>query len=369
VPRPRDFDLPLGYFAPGNDNAITDVAGVRVGHVTIRDTPAAGAHSDINTGVTCIWPHGGWPWEEGVYAATHVLNGHGEIIGITEVDEYGLLQSPILLASSLNIGAVYDATARWASRFTDQQGRATFLMPVVGEVSDGQLSDSRRFPVTPAHVEQALTQSSTQAPEQGAVGAGTGTVCYDLKGGIGSSSRVVPADGQHWTIGALVLTNYGMRRNLTISGVCIGPELNVPMPGEATSAAPEGSCIVVVATDAPLLPHQLRRLAVRGSLGLTRSGGFAGHASGEITLAFSTAARLDARGGTVVDIRAVRDGSNKTPFNRLFEAAVEAVNEAVLNCLFEATTTYGFEGTVVHALPIEDALEILARHGVRGRRV
>lgn len=359
MPLPRDLHIPLGFYDPGAHNAITDVPGVRVGHVTIRDELAHDGQSDIHTGVTCIWPHEAWPWEQGLYAGAHVLNGHGEFIGITEINEWGLLRSPVLLTSSLYLGAVYDATARWASRIDERQARSNFFMPVVTEVSDGVLSDNRRFPITADHVEQALTSATTEPPLQGAVGAGAGTICYGLKGGIGSASRVAPDPQGPWTVGALVLTNYGERRNLTIAGVPIGPELDLPKsPDQA-----DGSCIVVVATDAPLLPHQLRRLALRGSLGLTRSGGFAGHYSGEIALAFSTATRVGLDGSTVIEVRALRDGANEAGFNRLFECAVEAVNEAVLNCLFEGTTTKGLNDVVVHALPINQVMQILARHG------
>jgi D-aminopeptidase len=360
VPRPRDLNIPLGFYEPGPHNAITDVRSVRVGHTTVRETDDPGAQSDIHTGVTCIWPHEAWPWEEAVFAATHVLNGHGELIGITEVNEWGLLRSPLLLTSSLYIGAVYDATARWAADVDERQGRSNFFMPAVAEVSDNMLSDGRRFPLTRAHVEQALIQASTEPPAQGAVGAGTGTICYALKGGIGSASRVVHDPAGSWTVGALVLTNYGERRNLTIAGVPVGTELDAPAPPDHL----DGSCIVVVATDAPMLPHQLRRLALRASIGLTRSGGFAGHYSGEITIAFSTAARVPLDGDTVIEATLLRDGANEMGFNRLFEGAVEAVNEAVLNCLFEATTTRGRNGVVAHALPIDQTLEILARRGV-----
>jgi D-aminopeptidase len=188
---PRDLNIPLGYFEPGDKNAITDVQGVRVGQATVTEAKTNG-HSDINTGVTCIWPHDGWPWEEAVYAGTHVLNGHGDLIGVTQIDEWGVLRSPILLCSSLYIGAVYDATVRWSQAVDPRQARDNFFMPVVSEVSDAILSDNRRHPLTAGHVEQALTAANSDPPLQGGVGAGAGTVCYDLKGGIGTASRLVP---------------------------------------------------------------------------------------------------------------------------------------------------------------------------------
>jgi D-aminopeptidase len=355
---PRELGIPLGHFAPGPGNAITDVGGVRVGHATVR-ADAPDGEPLVRTGVTAIWPHEAWPWEEAVYAGVSVLNGHGELIGISPIQEWGLLRSPVMLTSSLSIGAVYDATARWAARVDPQQSRENFFMPVVTEVSDLALSDNRLFPITFDHVAEALESASGAPPVQGAVGAGTGTVCYDLKGGIGSASRVVPTGAREWRIGALVQTNYGERRNLTIGGVEIGPHLDLPIP-PATHA---GSCIVVLATDAPLLPHQLRRLAVRGGIGLTRSGTFVGHGSGEIAIAFSTAARIPVSGDTVIAFDAVRDSRNPV-FNDLFEATVEAVHEAVLNSLFTAETTIGFRGTTVHALPLDTTAALLSERGV-----
>lgn len=361
MPRLREFNVPLGFYDTGADNAITDVKGVRVGHCTVRGEVDEDGRSDINTGVTCIWPHEGWPWQETVLAGADVANGHGDLIGINQIREWGTLRSPILLSSSLYIGAVYDATAQWAKDVDPAQGRANFFMPIVGEVSDGVLCDSRQFPITRAHVEEALESASAEPPAEGAVGAGTGTLCYDFKGGIGSASRVVPDSGGDWTVGALVLTNYGARRNLTIGGVQVGPLLDVPIPPLPISI--EGSCIVVVATDAPLTPNQLRRIAKRGSLGLNRSGAFAGHSSGEFTVAFSTANRSKfPEAGSTASIQVVRDGPNEA-FQELFEATVEAVNEAVLNSLSEAETTVGFNGAVGHALPVEEVVEILTARG------
>ena len=358
--RPRELGIPLGFYGTGRDNSITDVAGVRVGHVTVRQNPRLDGHSDIHSGVTCIWPHDTWPWDEAVYAATHVLNGHGELVGITEIAECGLLRSPILLTSSLSVGIVYDSTARWAISRDERLARSNFFMPVVTEVSDTILSDNRQFPIVFAHVEEVLTHCTASPPLEGAVGAGAGTICYGFKGGIGSSSRIVPCSVGQWIIGALVLTNYGARRNLTIAGVPVGPAIDLP----AEPPSSDGSSIVVLATDAPLLPHQLRRLALRSSIGLTRSGGFAGHASGEISLAFSTAARVNNESEPLLDVRLLRDVANEDVFNAIFEAAVESVNEAVLNSLFQASTTRGRHGRIIHALPVEDTMMLLRRRGV-----
>jgi D-aminopeptidase len=354
----RELGIPLGWFEPGASNAITDVAGVRVGHATVR-AEAAGEHGAICTGVTAIWPHEGWPWDEAVYAGVSVANGHGELIGICQIEEWGLLRSPLMLTSSLSIGAVYDGVARWAAAQDPRQcGHGMFFMPVVTEVSDLVLSDNRAFPITLAHVVEALEGASERPPAQGAVGAGTGTVCYDLKGGIGTASRRIPVAGGMWTLGALVLTNYGARRNLTIGGVPVGPLLDLPIP----PSGHDGSCIVVLATDAPLLPHQLRRVAARAAIGLTRSGAFVGHTSGEIAIAFSTAARIAGERHTA-ELHAVADGFN-SDFNPLLEATVEAVHEAVLNSLFAAETTTGYRDTVAHGIPAGFVTDLLRERGV-----
>jgi D-aminopeptidase len=356
----RELGIPLGRFQAGDQNAIVDVAGVRVGHSTILAEANSDRHGAIRTGVTAIWPHDRWPWEHAVYAGSSIMNGHGELIGICQIQEYGLLRSPILLTSSLSIGAVYDGAARWIAERDPEQSRSNFLMPVVTEVSDLILSDNRAFPIKAEHVAAALASSSDARPAEGCVGAGTGTICYDLKGGIGTASRLVPDGDQRWTVGALVLTNYGERANLTIGGVELGSLLDTPMP----PTTGDGSCITVVATDAPLLPHQLDRIAVRAGVGLTRSGTFVGHTSGEIALAFSTATQIPLRLETSrLTIPAVADGFNAL-FNRLFEATVETVHEAVLGSMFAAETTTGLDGVTVPALPIDQVAELLRGRGV-----
>jgi D-aminopeptidase len=332
---------------------------VRVGHATVAADAVPGAGA-IRTGVTAIWPHEGEPWKDAVYAGASVANGHGELIGICQIHEYGLLRCPVMLTSSLSIGAVYDGTARWIADQDPEFLRSNFMMPVVTEVSDLVLSDNRAFPITAEHVAEALERSAPARPQEGSVGAGTGTVCYDLKGGIGTASRLLGGEWGEWRLGALVLTNFGERINLTIGGVPVGPELEVPMP----TTTNDGSCIVVLATDAPLLPHQLDRLAARAGIGLSRSGAFVGHTSGEIFLAFSTATRLPlAREGTEISVRPVADGFNPA-FNPLFEATVEVVHEAVLNSMFAAETMVGFAGNTVPGLPVERVGELLRARGV-----
>jgi D-aminopeptidase len=357
--RARDLGVAIGDFPTGPRNAITDVAGVRVGHATVARDPNPDGRGAVRTGVTAVFPHEGLPWVDRVYAGTHVLNGYGEMIGINQVNEWGLLHSPIVLTSSLAIGRAYDATIRWR---TERHGTTTSHggdMPFVSECDDSFLNDVTTFPLTDADVFEALDAASDVVAE-GCVGAGTGMQCMDFKGGIGTSSRLVPGG---FTLGVLVLTNFGERELLRIDGVPVGREIPDLMP----EGHEEGSCVVIVATDAPMLPHQARRLAVRAGLGLARCGSTAHNGSGELMVAFSTANRipLDSPDG-LVDVRAVLDGSSHetpSPMNDLFAATVEAVEECVVNALFTATTTTGRDGHVLHAIPIDRTLEILARHG------
>lgn len=339
---------------------------MRVGHVTIaRDDPSV-----ARTGVTVIWPHAGEPWRERVYAGTAILNGYGELIGINQIAEWGLLHSPVVLTSSLAIGRAYDATARWIADRDPSQGRSDVFMPVVTECDDSFLNDARSFPLSRNDVEGALENAGTEPPAEGCVGAGTGMQCFDFKGGIGTSSRRLdPADGGG-TVGALVCTNFGARPDLLVGGVPVGRELTDLMPegvADPSARGAEGSCIVVIATDAPMLPHQLRRLALRSAMGLVRCGSIGANGSGELMLAFSTAQTIPRTApGSTVQVQALLDGAfwhEPSPFDPLFTAAIEATEESVMNALFAAETTAGRDGNVLHALPVERTLELLARAG------
>jgi D-aminopeptidase len=358
--RVRSFGIEVGTLRTGPLNAITDVAGVRVGHATVIRDPSPDGRGAVRTGVTAIFPHEGLPWLERVYAGTHVLNGFGELIGINQVNEWGLLHSPIVLTSSLAIGKAYDATIRWrAERHTTTTNEGGD-MPVVTECDDSFLNDVASFPLGDEDVFTALDAASDGPVEEGCVGAGTGMQCFDFKGGIGTSSRVIPSG---FTVGALILTNFGDRSMLSIDGVPVGREIGDLMPEEHG----EGSCICVIATDAPMLPHQVRRLAVRAGLGLARTGSTAHNGSGELMIAFSTANRIppETEDG-LVELRAVLDGGawqGPSPLNDLFLATIEAVEEAVYDALFVATTTAGRDGNVLHALPIERTLDLLRRAG------
>ncbi|HEX9122529.1 MAG TPA: P1 family peptidase [Actinomycetota bacterium] len=362
--RAREHGIVVGRLAAGDRNAITDVAGVRVGHTTLVRDPSPDGKGAVRTGVTAVFPHEGLPWIERVYAGTHILNGYGELIGVNQIAEWGLLHSPIVMTSSLAIGRAYDATVRWRTErhaVTTSDGGD---MPVVTECDDSFLNDVTTFPLQDRDVFDALDAASGGEVAQGCVGAGTGMQCFDFKGGIGTASRVLPSDLGGFTVGALVLTNFGTREELVVDGVPVGREITDLMPEEHG----EGSCICVVATDAPMMPHQVRRLAVRAGLGLARTGSTARNTSGEQMLAFSTANRipLEPRADGTMEIRALVDGpAEASPgiFSELFTATIEAVEEAVLNALFTATTTTGRDGNVLHALPLDRTLEILERHG------
>ncbi|CAN5688502.1 P1 family peptidase [soil metagenome] len=351
----------IGALPTGPVNAITDVAGVEVGHVTVfhGEPPGSPGQGPARTGVTVIWPGHRDVFERPVPAGTHVLAGTGEIICMTEIDELGMLASPILLTNSMQIGSVYDATARYMMRRNPAIARTTHVvMPVVGECDDSFLNDSRGMHVQPDHVHEALDSASNGWVEEGAVGAGTGMICMGFKGGIGTSSRVVEIGEDAYTVGVLVMTNYGRRRRLTIGGRLIGPDLPDLLPEIGAAPPPggrhgEGSAIVVAATDAPLTGHQLARLAKRAAFGLVRVGSAGGNGSGELALAFSTAYTLNESPHYSVNLL------NNFVTDELFEAAVDAAEEAIINSMGVATTTVGRDGNTVHALPLDRLAELL----------
>ena len=358
-PRARDLGITIGRRQPGALNAITDVSGVRVGHRTVVRGADGDPHA-IRTGVTAIFPHDGDPWHDSVYAGTHILNGYGELIGINQIAEWGLLMSPIVLTSSLAIGKAYDATVRWIAGRDPKTGEE--IMPVVSECDDSGLNDVRSFPLSDDDVVAALDAAIDGDVSEGCVGAGTGMQCFDFKGGIGTASRVLPPESGSYTVGVLVLTNFGDREELRIDGVRVGERIGDLMPIEHT----EGSCVVVVATDAPLLPHQLRRIAQRGGMGLARTGSNASNGSGEQLLAFSTGNTIRrATDDAVVDLRAVADGRSAEPWllSELFAATVEATEEAVVNALLAAETTVGRDGNTLFAMPVDRVVPLLQAAG------
>jgi len=350
-PRAREAGVVTGILPAGPLNAITDVAGVMVGHATLI------VGEDIRTGVTVVLPHPGNVFRDKVPAAIFVTNGFGKLTGVTQVEELGTLETPIALTGTLSTWKVADALAEWVLRLPGN-GEVLSVNPVVGECNDGDLSDIRKRPVGREQLLAALNAATSGAVAEGCVGAGTGTRCLGWKGGIGTASRKLPPSLGGWTVGVLVQTNFGGL--LTVAGVPVGVELGRYAFKDELAAPERGSCMVVIATDAPLDAHQLRRIAARVPMGLARTGAFASNGSGDYTIAF-TANPLcrvpnEARGTRSVTVLA-DDG-----LSPLFLAAVESTEEAVLNSLFAATTTRGFAGHVSEALPIDRVVEILRHH-------
>jgi D-aminopeptidase len=341
--RLRELGLRIGDLEAGERNTISDVAGISVGHVTVsRDEPDPPAGRGVaRTGVTAIVPG---PLESLVSrpipAGTAVLNGAGELTGSIQIAEWGCIETPVYLTSTMAVGRIYDGAVAAAVAADPSVGTENFVIPVVGECDDGWLNDARTVQVEATDVARAL-EGASEAVAEGAVGAGTGMICFGWKGGIGTASRVVGAA----TVGVLALTNFGTHRQLRVDGVPVGRLLDAPPPGRD---APGGSSIVVVATDAPLGTHALSRLARRAGLGLARTGSIGHHGSGEIFLALSTGA-----GDQVAD-------SELNPF---FAAVVDATEESVLNSLWAAEDTTGRKGRVIRALPREPVLDLLRREG------
>jgi D-aminopeptidase len=373
-PRARDLGIEVGIFQPGTWNAITDVDGVRVGHTTVREGDR------IRTGVTAILPHGGNPYLDRVPAAIHVGNGFGKLLGVTQVRELGEIETPILLTCTLCVWRAADALVEWMLA-RDGMAEVRSLNAVVGETNDGGLNDIRARPITPAHVVAALESAEAGPVEEGSVGAGTGTRAFGWKGGIGTSSRVLPeALGGH-TVGVLVQSNFG--GILDIAGAPVGRTLGRYSFQGATSgmgatgsggAGPEvstddwleqddtgqGSIMMVVATDAPLSDRNLQRLASRAIMGLARTGSFAGNGSGDYVIAFSTAASVRREPGRLPE--APGEIGNDA-MSGIFQAVVEATEEAIYNSLFKATDVTGM-GRTADALPIDETVEVLRRYGV-----
>ena len=352
--RARDLGIRIGAGTPGPRNAITDVAGVRVGHRTVV-RGEDGAPDAVRTGVTAVFPHGEDPWTAPVYAATHILNGYGELIGVNAIREWGILESPVVMTSSLLIGRAYDAAVRWIARRDPAAGED--VMPCVTECDDSFLSAVLADALADEDVWAALDGAVDGDVEEGCVGSGTGMQCFDFKGGIGTSSRVVDAS----TVGVLVMTNHGDREHLLVDGVRVGEALiDAPMP----VAHSDGSCIAIVATDAPLLPHQLRRLAERAGMGLARGGSHAANTSGEQMLAFSTANRLPTRATSFTPTVLADGGDAGGPvMSQLFRATIEATEEAVVNALVAAHAVTGRDGNALPALPVDRMLGVLRDAG------
>ncbi len=337
--RARELGITIGRLEPGSANAITDVDGVRVGHTTLVEG------ADVRTGVTVVIPP-----EESLFAGCHRINGNGELTGLEWVRDSGLLTTPIALTNTHSVGVVRDALIAAAEHEPDDD---RWSLPVVGETWDGFLNDINGFHVKPEHVVAALAAAGGGAVEEGAVGGGTGMICHGFKGGIGTASRI--ADGS--TVGALVQANHGRRARLRVNGVPVGeriPAERVPIPTSGGEGS--GSIIVVLATDAPLLPGQCEHLARRASFGIARTGGMGEHSSGDFALCFATGNRgLDADDPELA-VRML----NEQRINGLYEAVIDAVEESILNALLAAETMTGRAGNTAHALPPDLLLEALS---------
>jgi len=359
APRARDLGVPFGG-SPGPLNAITDVAGVTVGHATVIEDLDDGRAA--RTGVTAILPRGRETLMRPVFGAWFALNGCGEMSGTTWLEESGQLEGPVMLTNTHSVGMVHHATIAWRVEQGGPDATGYFWsVPVVAETWDGPLNDVNGFFVKSEHVAAALEGAAPGSVAEGNVGAGTGTRCYDFKCGIGTASRVVDVLGQAYTVGALVQANHGDRSELTIAGVPVGrhiPEDGVERDPDADSEG-GSSIIIVVATDAPLLPHQLKRIARRASMGIARNGSIAGNGSGDIFIAFSTANADAGQSGPATSVTMMSNDN----MSGLFQATVEATEEAVINAMVAARDMTGDRGHLVKALPHAELREVLRRYG------
>jgi D-aminopeptidase len=349
----RDLGLVIGILKTGANNAITDVAGVRVGHYTLIQG------DNIRTGVTAILPHGGNIFQDKVPAAIFIGNGFGKLAGYSQVEELGNLETPIILTNTLNVAEAVAAAVEYTLGLPGNEGVQS-VNALVGETNDGLLNDIRGRHLRPEHFLQAIRNAAAGPVPQGNVGAGTGTVCFGFKGGIGTASRVLPAVLGGYTVGVLVQTNFN--GVLTIAGVPVGVELGQYPFAEAIAKGEGGSCMIVVATDAPLTARNLKRLALRALFGLARTGGIAANGSGDYVIAFSTAAsvRINQQSEALLDSYSEVRNDRLSP---LFLAVNEASEEAILNSLFCAESMKGWNGNFVAALPRDKVVAILKKHG------
>ena len=350
--RAREYGITIGVLPTGENNAITDVAGVEVGHQTlIRD-------STVRTGVTVIKPHRGNVFLEKVPAALFVGNGFGKLAGGTQIQELGNIETPIVLTNTLNVGAMVSAMVGYTLDLDGMKGVRS-VNSVVGETNDGYLNNIRQPAVTQHHLLKALEQASSGPVQEGNVGAGTGTVCFGFKGGIGTSSRVLPQSLGGYSVGVLVQSNFGGA--LRIDGAPVGEELGVYYLSNQLESA-DGSCMIVVATDAPILSRNLKRLAYRAMFGLARAGGLGSNGSGDYVLAFSTNQSLRSiYQSKYLDDAEVATNNSMSP---LFAAVVEATEEAIINSLFAAETMVGYKDRKIEALPLDVVIPILKKYGV-----
>jgi L-aminopeptidase/D-esterase-like protein len=362
TPRARDLGVPFDG-TPGPLNAITDVAGVTVGHTTLISGSGKlqVGKGPVRTGVTAVLPRGEESLSNPVFAAWFAQNGNGEMTGTTWVEESGFLEGPVMITNTHSVGVVRDAVIQWrVSRAGPDTSGYWWSLPVVAETWDGWLNDVNGFHVKPEHAIHALETARTGPVEEGSVGGGTGMICNGYKGGIGTASRrLTPKDGGY-TVGVLVQCNYGTRENLRIAGIPVGREIPAPQPYTymPSDIVERGSIIVVVATDAPLLAHQLKRIAHRVTLGLGRNGSISGDGSGDIFIAFSTANSGAASSDHVVDLKMLPNDS----LDQVFRATVEATEEAIINAMVAARDMVGADDHRVMALPHEALRAVLKKY-------
>jgi len=350
--RARDFGLKIGVLAPGKLNAITDVSGVKVGQVTLSEG------TSLRTGVTAILPHDGNLFQEKVPAAIYVGNGFGKLVGSTQVIELGNLETPVVLTNTLGVATGIEAIVEYTLNIKGNENVQS-VNAVVGETNDGYLNDIRGLHVKKQHVLDAISKAQPGAVQEGNVGAGTGTVCFGFKGGIGTSSRVLPEKSGGYTVGVLVQSNFG--GVLQIDGVPVGEELKQFFMSEQLMDKADGSCMIVVATDAPVDARNLERMAKRAIMGLARTGGIGSNGSGDYVIAFSTDPQLRVKHDSKDRTETINVLRNDA-MSPLFIAVIEATEEAIINSLFAAETMTGKDSHTIKALPKEEVIKILKKH-------
>ena len=338
---PKDCSLKLHSKWPsGKRNLITDVPGVKVGHVTLKE-------GEINTGVTAVLPHPGNMFKEKVMAGSAVINGFGKSIGLVQVEELGTIETPIIMTNTLSVGTAATGLVKYMLGENPDIGVDTGTVNcLVTECNDGRLNDIRGLHVREEHVTQAI-ENAAEDFEEGAVGGGTGMICFGFKGGIGSASRIIPADGKEYTIGSIVMSNFGSFGNLVVGGDRIGERIKRQVEEQNGEEKDKGSIIIIIGTDLPLSERQLNRLSRRSALALGRVGSYSGNGSGDIAISFTTANRImHYSENSVTDMKMFKDDD----LDKVFEAAVEAVEEAIVSSLYHAETTTGFRGNTYKSL-------------------
>ncbi|MCE5207974.1 MAG: P1 family peptidase [Chloroflexi bacterium] len=358
--RLRDVQLAVGELSTGANNSFTDVPGVQVGHVTLISgqgqlNPGKGP---VRTGVTAILPHEGNLYQNKVRAAVCTLNGHTKAAGLEQIREMGVIETPIVLTNTLNVGLAVDALVEYTLRENDPREIFT-VNPVVGETNDYYLNDIWGRHVKQEHVLQAIANANCDPVEEGAVGAGAGTTCFGWKGGIGTSSRKLPDAVGGYFVAALVQSNFGESRNLTVCGVPVGR--TIQPPSDIALDKPQGSIMMVLATDAPLNQRQLERVCLRGGIGLGRTGSIYGNTSGDVIIGFTTANPVLWRPKKLVNAYEFMEDDNQA-LGLLFQAATDCMEEAIINSLFAAETVEGIDGHIRYHLPVDQVVELVKKH-------